>query len=841
MSALIARPAATRPRHRAEAAAPPSPRGLRYDLLAVAFLAALTVVYFFPLLTGHTNSITGPYAKYMYPWSAVPNDYDEVGPQTDYAELSYPWNVITDDALAQGTVPLWTANAYGGGYDLYANGSSAVLYPPRLAALAATTPGRAHDLFLVLHLWGSGVAMFVLARQLSLGRWAATFSAVAWMFATWNTGWMQLEVVTPMAVFVPATIAAVHRAMTSRSARSILVAGIVCATAALAGHILFLGLALFVAALYATALTVSGLYRARRAEPGEAHTPRHLRRSAVLELGAAVGRLGLLGLVAGGLAAVLLVPTALALRLGQRLPLTYAELTEQFLAEPRMLLRLVLPPEQPITADRMQYLGFVGTASVPFAVVGLVSRRRPGAWLARSLVVIVPLIMVGTPLTWLAWRVVPGMNVFRPYARLVLFAAFGLALAAGIGVQVLVDALRRHRPAWQAGRPLLAGRVAMAALTLATAAQLIVIGRQINPPFVPNEARYLMPSTPLVEQLRAGANPNGWPSRTIPLVLRGKDETLIGRIFYANTAQTVGLDAMSGYDSNVDRRTLVLLRVLGGADVADPTLDSWPGAYVANFESWTTRYGLLARLGITDIATVPVAPEREIAWDPSWEQLGAEATYRSNDGIVYRVPGAVAGPYLVGADAVVAGEQQALELFTDDAFAADRTLVVEQSELERTGLFPLGPAAVADTVPAGTVSRAERGVNTVSVELSANRPSWLVVPDAWAQGWRATVNGEPVELVRANYAQRAVRVDAGTSIVEMRYRPQGLVAGAAITAVTAALTALGLVWLSASAWLARRRSARRRLELEDELVAEQAGKRRDAQLVDAGDHPAPKA
>jgi uncharacterized membrane protein YfhO len=61
-------------------------------------------------------------------------------------------------------------------------------------------------------------------------------------------------------------------------------------------------------------------------------------------------------------------------------------------------------------------------------------------------------------------------------------------------------------------------------------------------------------------------------------------------------------------------------------------------------------------------------------------------------------------------------------------------------------------------------------------------------------GWRATVDGAPAPILRANYLFRAVEVPAGESTVEFRYVPTSLWLGAAITAAT--LLAVGIVtWL----------------------------------------------
>jgi len=50
--------------------------------------------------------------------------------------------------------------------------------------------------------------------------------------------------------------------------------------------------------------------------------------------------------------------------------------------------------------------------------------------------------------------------------------------------------------------------------------------------------------------------------------------------------------------------------------------------------------------------------------------------------------------------------------------------------------------------------------------------AWLLITDTWYPGWRATVNREPVPLLQANGAFRAVPVPPGESVVQMQYQPR---------------------------------------------------------------------
>jgi hypothetical protein len=51
---------------------------------------------------------------------------------------------------------------------------------------------------------------------------------------------------------------------------------------------------------------------------------------------------------------------------------------------------------------------------------------------------------------------------------------------------------------------------------------------------------------------------------------------------------------------------------------------------------------------------------------------------------------------------------------------------------------------------------------------------WLVVSDTWDEGWRATVDGRRVPILRADYAFRAVALDGGRHEIVMDYEPRSL-------------------------------------------------------------------
>jgi hypothetical protein len=121
------------------------------------------------------------------------------------------------------------------------------------------------------------------------------------------------------------------------------------------------------------------------------------------------------------------------------------------------------------------------------------------------------------------------------------------------------------------------------------------------------------------------------------------------------------------------------------------------------------------------------------------------------------------------------------------------------------GDVPLDPAATAlvegcdrclradEPGPAGSAGPVRWGASSATVPVVAERDAVLVLSQAWAPGWTATVDGAPAPVVRVDGVVQGVPVPPGDHVVELRHVPPGLLTGAAVSA----LTLLALLALSA--------------------------------------------
>jgi hypothetical protein len=91
--------------------------------------------------------------------------------------------------------------------------------------------------------------------------------------------------------------------------------------------------------------------------------------------------------------------------------------------------------------------------------------------------------------------------------------------------------------------------------------------------------------------------------------------------------------------------------------------------------------------------------------------------------------------------------------------------------------------------------------NRVEIEVRGEA-GFLVLTDVWYPGWTATLDGEPVDIWRANHAFRAVAVPEGTHTIVFRFEPGPYFLGRRISLVS--LVAVAVLLLILTAWRWRR-------------------------------------
>ncbi len=143
-------------------------------------------------------------------------------------------------------------------------------------------------------------------------------------------------------------------------------------------------------------------------------------------------------------------------------------------------------------------------------------------------------------------------------------------------------------------------------------------------------------------------------------------------------------------------------------------------------------------------------------------------------------------------------DEEAKDILLDTDIDVTRRVVLMPGDAGIAKKF-LGEAALSpppdnEECP-GTARVVSDNGNRMKVEVKADRRALVFVADNYYSAFRATVDGEPAPIFRANLSYRAVPIEPGTHKVEFIYRPTGFYIGLALTAAAAlALVVTGRLW-----------------------------------------------
>jgi hypothetical protein len=243
-------------------------------------------------------------------------------------------------------------------------------------------------------------------------------------------------------------------------------------------------------------------------------------------------------------------------------------------------------------------------------------------------------------------------------------------------------------------------------------------------------------------------------------VLEEIAQSVPGRVvgFYCLPASVVamaGLNDIRGYDSIDPARMVTLIELAGGKG-------SGRIAYAA------TQYF---------VPKWHTVPPDHLQFSPVMDLLGVRYAIIQGD------PPAAYHPKFQGDGYWALVNSNALpRLFVPKSVQA---VAIEDDMLEKLASEQFNPAAVAYLqssveLPADCIGGAQITAETpthIVASVQMQTPGLVVLADRWDPGWRASWNGRPVEILRADYALRGVIVPSGSGTLEFTYRPAGLING----------------------------------------------------------------
>jgi len=113
-------------------------------------------------------------------------------------------------------------------------------------------------------------------------------------------------------------------------------------------------------------------------------------------------------------------------------------------------------------------------------------------------------------------------------------------------------------------------------------------------------------------------------------------------------------------------------------------------------------------------------------------------------------------------NAVAFDDETAIRALRDGQFDPLRTVILDR---------PWHFQPVASVPVSLTVQVLSRDPEEMLIRVQTPQAGFLVIGDVWYPGWQATVDGEPVPVLRAYIALRAVPLSPGEHTVHLSYRP----------------------------------------------------------------------
>lgn len=705
----------------------------------------------------------------------------------DFTEAFFPYQHFAAANIASGTIPFWNPYTFNG-MPFMADLQNGLFYPGNQLMYLLSGGNLSAWLaqfFIILHYLVALLGMWKLARGFGLGQWGSALAAIGYAFsALMVTHAMHHNMIYHEAWF-PLIVHFFHRGITQRSLFHSLAAGLLLGIMLLGGHP---QMALYVV-FFLFCLTIFLFVREMRA--GE---ERATGRS--IAGGALVAALPVV--IGAGLFAIQLLPGMELAGLSERAAFTYEQTLEGALGMGQ-LITLIVPKffgvAGPAAAADMQFWYrpqphyfwetaiYIGVVTLILAAIGLASNRLGALrWFLAGMGVFGLLYALGD--SFFVHPIIgrlPLFSTFRIPTRMTLYLTLGGALLAGAGLDRLLrggeDADRLRRIVLAAG-----GVVVLIGL-------LAVSGALLAPFDAPPGVGEHTASTGIAALLIGAA---------VTAVVWGR---LRGNVPGAAAGGLVVLLAvidmfvfgMGLNDSPVNPQTEIYDRndAQFAAFKSDPPgklfrVKMREGGFMLMPRNQGPYSGIMLYEGYNALLlqrrVPPVTPQDrafdllDIQYDVSIDP-GTQAA-----GLVQR-PTALPHARMVYDAKVV------------DSAGAYNLLKNGQVDLASTVVLEKDPGITLDATGRGTATVTHYDAADITVDVRTDKPGILVLSEIWYPAWKAYVDGNPAELLIADYSLRGIAVPAGTHTVELRFESGAFATGLWITLVTLVAAVGGLIFV----------------------------------------------
>ena len=128
--------------------------------------------------------------------------------------------------------------------------------------------------------------------------------------------------------------------------------------------------------------------------------------------------------------------------------------------------------------------------------------------------------------------------------------------------------------------------------------------------------------------------------------------------------------------------------------------------------------------------------------------------------------------------------------------------------VDKSFVAALGDVEALRSDSSDKVVQTELTSTTVKYDVESKNGGLVVFSEIYYPGWKATIDGAPAEIGRANYVLRAMTVPAGKHKIEMVYDPQSLHTTEAVATTAFILLVLGFLFAIFMEWKGKKSEAK---------------------------------
>jgi hypothetical protein len=704
----------------------------------------------------------------------------------DFLYQYYPFRNFAAVSIAQGQLPLWNPYTFSGN-PFQADIQSALFYIPNLLLTLFVNGSRLSfywvEILLIVHFMIAGIGTYYLTREFGLHRVFALFSGLVYTLSGYMiTHAIHLPIISQIAWF-PIVLLLFRRSLVQKSILYMILGGLVLGHAVLAGFpqlSLYIFFFLFVYFLFEFFSTVW--------QEG------FLKSSPLLLLG--VGTI----IVAIGFAAIQLLPTMELAPYSQRAEITFEKSLEGALSWGQLFTLLAPklfgstdaggstyfgPGQYWAYWETCFYIGIPALIASFFSFLHIHRNRYIGFFWVMAVFSALYALGDGFILHKLFFDYVPGFSKFRSIGRITIYFALGGALLSGFGLQAITEAIQSNSKAIRKG-----------VMIIAAGAIIFWVIGQAGLFHPQNQRQY-------TEQIQTFISREGTKSLILLLLTTAvlyvaSIRKIGGVVMMAALIAVQFIDIhLFGFDQNNGsvnpdeyyNRTARVVDVLrrDGEKEYFRINSRLGGAMILD-----RNQGMIDRIFMMEGYT-PLVLQRMSPPASSWDRLCdiMNAKYRVVvDEKQRRIDLTTASTYtprayFVYSAQVIPDEKQVKTTMESPEFDPRKTIVFEGDPH-----FPLPD--LPDTTR-GTAEITSYELTKISLNVSTPKNGFLMLSEIYYPGWVAYIDGQQVNVYRADWSLRAIPVTAGTHIIQVVYEPQPFRRGMWISLITIATSIVSIV------------------------------------------------